>query len=333
MSTQDASDRISLPTYGIEILHSRSEVNDIPPEITAHEYIEQLEQHGDTDVAQDVLSAATEISQVVQISRKTADGTLGPLDIFTARQLTDMRDRIKEYLGSDIETHLRNVRQPQGYPLFIGRLATHLVARDYEVTSSLHGFLTRHEEPVANAKGPREENSRASAEAANRLMLKQFETFYQSELTIELTGPVKEAPGKYYVWERGIAECQFLVLDYVRDLLAAGRTNNQAATHTELMTMSDLEHNIRNLILSRRDLIEGVEGINPLLAEQLEQALNVIKDFAVEVVHRGRMGVPRFHREPDPARRAVSRVEMLLVHAASLNQNRADQADIPVLDL
>lgn len=99
------------------------------------------------------------------------------------------------------------------------------------------------------------------------------------------------------------------------------------------MTIDDIEQNITNLLINRKRLVTEIGSINPMLAEQVDQGIDTIGQFTTEVFHRGRMGAQRFRKEPDAARRAIRRVETLLIHAASLAEARDDQAEIPVLEL
>lgn len=322
-----------LTTFGIEIAHSRSEATEIPPDQSARETIADLDAVGDIEGLAAIAESVAEINKIVLIGRETEDRVLGLLDLFTATQLKEMRDRIHNYLGKDIDSHLKDISAPTGYPFYIGRLAMHFASPNDDVTSQFGGFERRHTDPSAHATGPREYNSREYANWANEELLRQFVSFYQAEFKVVLIGPTKVVEGSRVSWERGIAECQFLVLDYIRDLLAAGHSSGRATVETDSMTIDDIEQNITNLLINRKRLVTEIGSINPMLAEQVDQGIDTIGQFTTEVFHRGRMGAQRFRKEPDAARRAIRRVETLLIHAASLAEARDDQAEIPVLEL
>ncbi len=95
----------------------------------------------------------------------------------------------------------------------------------------------------------------------------------------------------------------------------------------------DIETNILRLVTGRKELVARAANINPLLAQQLFDAIQVVSEFTIDTFHRGRMGVPKFKKEPQKARVAISRVEDLLAVATSLSETYAEQEEIPVLDL
>lgn len=320
-----------LSTFGIDIIHSRSEASEMPPSMSAREAMMQAKFNGDLQEFETIENAASEVGKVVQVSRSNSDDDETLIDIFTADQVKAMGDRIHEYLGMTIDEHLAQPKQPRGYPAYVGRLALHFWSSEDLVTSNFGSFERQHTDPSVKATGPLERNSRQYAVLASETILKQFDSFYQAELEVKLLGPTKEVEGSQ-VSERGIAECQFLVLDYIRDELARGSRSNPNK-QSPSMTIDDMSINITNLMVQRDRLVGEISALNPLLAEQVDHAIRAISEFTVEVIHRGRFGAPRFRREPDNARRAIERVEMLLVHAAAMSEARSDQEDIPILDI
>lgn len=333
MYTQPMPDSALPGPFGIEIVHSRSVAGEMPPQLSAAEKIEELKLLEDFDRLLVVSQAASEVSKVVEITRQDENGEQSLIDLFTAEQILEMASRIHSYLGADIDTHLETLSSPRGYPYYIGRLALHFPASDDDVTSQFGAFEARHTNPTPNAHGPKEENSREYANTANTLLLAQFKSYYQTDFDIHLVGPLKKVEGGRQSWERGIAECQFLVLDYIRDLLATGISSEIRHTETPAMTIEDIETNITNLLLQRNKIVQEVAAINPMLAEQVDLSIDTLRGFTAEVFHRGRMGALRFRKEPDNARRAIQRTEMLLIQAAGLAEGRIDQAEIPVLDI
>ncbi|MEI9914177.1 MAG: hypothetical protein WDN66_04355 [Candidatus Saccharibacteria bacterium] len=145
-------------------------------------------------------------------SRETEDETEDIADIFTAEQICDMAGRIDGYLGMGVEEHLRHLEAPKGYEFYVGRLAAHFIATDRSITSSFSSFERRHTDPVDKATGPLEHNSREYANTAKEVIAKQFEEYYQPDFAISLVGPRKAVGSGRESWERGISECQFLVM-------------------------------------------------------------------------------------------------------------------------
>lgn len=324
---------LPLTTFGLEIVHSSTEINEVPSTTSARESLAEAKFNGDIERLDAIVFAVDEVSRVLRISRQSESDDIETLeDIFTAEQIEAMSNRMHEYLGMSIDEHLAKLEQPPGYPEYIGKLAMYFYTSEDIVTSSFGAFERRHTDPTLKASGPLERNSRQYATYANEMILKQFDSFYQAGFVVELVGPTKKVEGSRVSWERGIAECQFLALDYIRDLLAGGSSSKQDIARPS-MTVEDIEENISNLILNHKRIVGEVMLLNHILAEQIDANISDIRDFTREVVHRGRFGTPRFRREPDAARRAIQRVEMLLVHAAALNETRADQEEIPILDL
>lgn len=325
-----SSNTYTVSPFGVDIIHSQIEANQIPPECSAREHMGELMQAGDNEAIQDLYAAVETVAQVVDIRQETEDGMLELVDIFTAEQIQNMSERIKDYLGSDVKTYLENITAPPGYPYYVGRLATYFMRADDEVTTSFGAFETRHTDPKPNGVGPYETNSRFYANFANEELLSQLKSYYQAKFDVTLVGPQKRIDGGLMSWERGIAECQFLVLDYIRDQLVAG-PRVSASSH-ETMTLEDIEKNLFNLLVNQHQVVAEVNTINPLLAHELNQALNGLKDFTLEVMHRGRLGLIRYQKEPAKARAAILRAEGFMLQAAGMAEVRADQEDIPILD-
>ncbi len=322
----------SLTPMFIEIVHSRTEPNDIPPVLTAHETIMQLEADGQFEAVDSIVAAADEVNKIVRISRAEGEETRYLADIFTADQIIEMQRRIHNYLGTNIDSHLASSTMPKGFASYVGRLATYFMASEDLVTSQFGEFERRHSDPSANARGPYEKNSREYAVWANSLLLRQLDEFYQTDLKIELVGPTKEVENSRISWEKGIAESQFIVLDYVRDIITS---NNSASTGSEVetMTVQDIESNILNLLTSRKQILTELMSINPLLAQQTDQTIESLLYFTQEVFHRGKIGTPRFKKEPANARRAIYRIEQLLTQANALAGTKENQAEIPIIDI
>ncbi len=319
--------------FGIEILHSHAAVSEMPPEVSAAELMRDPIHETNSELVEELLDAAQEISGLVVISREDGKETHGLLDIFTAEQVLEMQKRVREYLGRSLEEHLADISSAPGYSYYIGRLATHFISSDDDVTTSFGSFVSNHIDPAPGARGPLERNSREYANWANHGLLKQFSDFYQTNLKFQLVGPTKPVEGTRVSWERGIAESQFLVLDYVRDLLSAGNSTRATGEGEHTMSLEDIEANLRILLQEKDRLVAESTIINPLLAEQLGSSIDSLRSYTIGVFHRGRMDVPRFKKEPANARAAVARVELLLVEAAAMSTTRDDQVEIPILDI
>lgn len=316
---------------GVEIIYSQVDLTDSQATASARKTLLDCKFQGDAIRQEEILDAADEVCRVVRISRSSDDGTEDLLDIFTSDQIISMKDRIHDYLGCSISGHLDSLKQPRGYPTYIGRLATYFWSSDDEITSSFGSFERRHVDPNDSARGPIERNSRELANLANQKILRQLKSFYQADFSVELTGPTKKVEGSKISWERGIAECQFLVLDYIRDQLSTARRT--VSNQTPTMTIDDIRTNITSIVTGRKGLLKTAGEVSLILSEQLGYAIDNVAEYSLEVMHRGRMGALRFEREPEGARRAIQKVESLLMHIAAMSETRDDQAEIPILDL
>ncbi len=320
-------------SFGVEIRHSYTAATEMPPEVSAAELLQQFEQEGDNEAARALDYAAYEVGQLVTITREVDGEADGLLDIFTGAQVIEMQKRIRDYLGKSLDEHLDDIKAAPGFSYYVGRLATHFFSSDDDVTTRFGDFVTNHIDPEPGARGPLEKNSREYANWANQALITQFNEFYQADFQIELAGPTKTVEGSRVSWERGIAESQFLILDYVRDLLAMGNSSRVTSEGVPTMTIDDLEANLRNLLLEKDRIVAEAKTINPILASQIEGSIEGLQSYTMGVFHRGRMDVPRFRKHPANARLAIVKVEALLFEAAAMAATREDQADIPILDL
>lgn len=320
-------------SFGIELLHTRSEVSEVPPDQPANITIHNLQISGNEDKQIDeIIKAADEVNSLVSITRNTGERDEGILDIFTTQQINTMHQRITDYLGMSLDEHLKSLKAPIGYPYYVGRLATYFLAGNDDVTAQFGQFESRHTNPAHNAIGPRESNSREYANWGTNEILRQFKEFYQTDLMITLHGPMKPVEGSRISWERGIAECQFLVLDYVRDQITLTPRSTGDLSEITTMSVEDIEQNLINLKINRDRIVTEVMTLNPVLADQLDNSIDHLSSFMVEVFHRGKMGEPKYRKYPENARRAIGKVELLLVQAAILYGSTENQEEIPILD-
>jgi len=333
MYSESAHSQTSQPLemFGIHLDHTRLEPNEYPPDISARESLLELSLAGDEEALAALQNDLNQVGQIVKVTKETPQGTLDLTDIFTANQIHDMAILLQEYLGMDLGSYLESTPMPIGYPNYVGRLATYFSASNDDITRQFGQFESRHTNPLPHATGPLETNSREYANSAIEILLYQIHDFYQADFTVSLTGPQKKVPGTRISWERGIAECQFLVLDYIRDQLIGGP--NVTSDVRETMSLEDISSNLTTLLKNRSKLVSKVSLINPLLAQELDQTLISMASLTTETLHRGRLGVLGYEKSPDKARKIISKAESLLVQAASQAQIRSDQQDVPVLDI
>lgn len=319
--------------FGIEIACGRFDEQQYTTN-SARETIAHLEQAGEYDQLTDVYEAISQVEQVVNISRENEDDEESLIDIFSADQIIAMHSRMQNYLGSDLDSYLKDPQNPPGYVFFVERLSTQIASRDADDPSLFSSFVTRHlDNPFKNAIGPTEQTSRRYASQATENILNQFKNYYRTDLVINVTGPTKRTDNGSMAWERGVAECQFLVLDYVRDQLAMNNQDIRSGRHEDAMTFVEIEDNIVTLMRERKRIHKEVVNINPMLAEYIDANIESLAEFTEEVMHRGRMGTPRFMREPRRATHAILNIERLLYQAADQDRGRDDQAEIPILDI
>ena len=319
--------------FGANILHSVTESAQKPPEVSAFETFQLFDQQGDEEACEAMLQCAFDISCFIEITLENGNNGVEALMMqFTPSQLQRMHDRVTRYLEMDIPTFLSDPVPPQGYPVYIERLGSYFSGADSLVTSQFSSFYDRHVDPSAGAVGPREINSRIYACEALRILERQLAEHYQVPFTYTRSGPYKENSGMID-WEPGVAECQFLILDAVRDLLASDITSPRTHTESISMTVPDIGSNIHELLVNKGTVVEQVAAVNPDIARQVEFAIDGLRDHVKEVYHRGRPGVPSYTRRPDNARRAILRVEELLLAARRQSDMEVDQEEIPVLDI
>lgn len=299
--------------------------------LTARQHLADLE--ADSNLLERAKKSIDAVTAFVDI-RQTDNDDASLVDFFSLDQILEMEKVLHAYLGSEVDTFLSKPTAPTGYSTYIERLSGHFSLSDDDVTSNFGAFERRHSNPVENAKGPFESNSRNYAMEANERILRQFKTYYQLSIDPVLKGPTKQNIAGETVWERGVAECQFLVLDYMRDIFA----NNveQKADYpprANSMTTEDIGANIANIISNKGAILRRVTQINPILAAQVEQAIGNLLPHTRSVMYRGRMGAPSYLRNPAKAEADINAVANLLDIAGRLEQLSQDQAEIPILEL
>lgn len=324
-----SQDILDISQFGITLAHSRvgTETAD---SLTA---AEQLTEHGENwEVVRryELRTAINTVSALVDVTAQSDEGgLLGLEDLFTAEQLLDMQSRIQTYLGKPYEQHVQDPKAPAGYDFFVERLSSYFHGDDDSVTGNFRDFLRLHTDGESGT-GPLEINSRRYAQEALERAQLQLVNHFQAPYNFDFTGPRKQQQGSM-VWERGVAECQFLIVDAIRDYTIHG--SRVASEDLREMTLEDVETNIRAIIESRGTILKGVAELNPVLTEQVESAINAIGEMTVEVFSRGRPDVARFKREPKTARRHIYQLERLLMQAAILREAASErQEDIPVLE-
>lgn len=319
--------------FDVDIRQSVHGLEDIREDMSAREAIESLERSGSAETVFALTHALHEIDQVIKIRRHQKGKEEELIDLFTAPQVLDMAQRIHNYLGADFDEFSKSDDKPAGYQFFVDRLSMYFQASDNSVTTRFSAFEERHTNPTPQARGPMEHNSRRYANYANEMIMKNLSTFYQTGFEITLKGPTKvinAAP----VWDRGVAECQFLVLDYVAVQAAQGFEQRVRLPKSDItMTIAEIGDNIAGLLGKRGSIYTKTVSINPLLAEQIDTSISELGDFTKEVLFRGRWGTPRYEREPKDAQRRILAIEALLMQAISLEFVAAGQEEIPVLDL
>jgi hypothetical protein len=335
MNRSEDSYGILSDAFGVEIQHSidTDETSSILTEgASARETLQLLEAEEKYDAIADLEHAVHEVSSTVIITRSGKNGVEELTDLFSAPQILEMAKRINDYLGTNIDDHIKNGSRPPGYQFLIDRLSMYYLASDRSVTEGFGRFEQRHSDPLPNAYGPRQQNSRQYAAQANAVITRNLREFYQSDFDVQLIGPTKIVNANA-VWERGIAECQFLVLDYVSSQVALGFDHKVRLPKSEIaMTIDEIAANITALVAQRRIINDKTRDLNPFLAEQINRSIDELNELTLEVIYRGRWGSRMYEREPQKAQRKILNTASLLLHAVGL-EHVSSQEDIPVLDL
>ncbi len=320
--------------FGVVICHAVNEVSQTPPDTSAAETAKCLEQSGDELGVIQILSNASDIGNFISLELLGGEtGIDALLTEFTAPQLQKITSRLHEYLIGDISAFVENPHSPEGYPVFIERLGTYFSSGDADVTSQFSSFYDRHVDPSKNATGPLEINSRGYAVNAIYLIERQLREHYQISFEFERVGPTVDRPGTIHEWAPGVAECQFLILDCIRDFLSTDTISRTAPPEDYSMTVDDIGNNIQQLLANGKLIVDQVFAVNPDLASRVAFAINGLKEHTLEVFHRGKPGVLQYVRSPENARRAILRVEEILLEAKRQSDMEVDQEEIPVLDI
>lgn len=332
MSSADVSIPTIQDTFGVEFRQQELDFSQMVEDASARETLEALETKEDTESIFAITHAVNEINKLVKISRTKDGETEELIDLFTAQQLVEMYQRMHEYLGGDIDEFTAEGARAVNYSYFVNRLGMYFTSHDTSVTTNFSEFEKRHTDPSQNATGPLEHNSRRYANYAKEMILKNLATYYQTGFDIELYGPTKVVNGQA-VWGRGVAESQFLILDYIAVQAAQGferrvRLPNSVVT----MTIEDIGANIASLLERRSSIYSRSVQINPLIAFAIDEAIGQLNEYTKEVLHRGRWGALQYEREPRKAQREIMGIQALLRQAISLEYVQGEE-EIPVLDL
>ncbi len=322
--------------FGVEILHSTGgpEMSEFREDMSARQTIELLEDQGQSESVFRLAHAVAQIGRVIQISRTSDSGDHEELlDLFTADQITKMQSRLVNYSGNDdLDEFFKDRSLPAYYEFFVNRLGMYIPPSDNSVTASAFSrFEERHTDPVENARGPLETNSREFANFANSTILKSLSDFYQMGLDIRLKGPARVTNGAM-VWDRGVAECQFLILDFIASEAAKSYEQKVRLPKSHItMSLGDIATNLSVLLSRKPRIVDAARAINPVLARDIDDSISVLGEFTQEVVRRGRWGALRYEREPQKAQRQILAVQELLIRAADIGFS-VSQAEIPIFD-
>lgn len=331
MTGPNTNDHYPGEYFGIEIIRSTPEIAEIPPHESAAQALARAVRAGDAEQIALIETADRNISSIMRIEELRNGVEMGLTDLYTADQLGEINRRITVYLGKSLESHIADPGRPTGFNLYVKRLGLHFSSANDDIIRRFGDFERQHENPVINAIGPREQNSRNLALLAIETMQKQFENYYQTKMRFTPVGPTKVENGSR-VPVRGIAECQFLVMDYTRDLLAHENASRNRGGSSEVMTLNDIEANIMTLITQRKIISTELAQINPMLGSQIDELIGQLNALTIPVMHRGRPGVPKFRRDPHTARSLMTQVETILMHAEAMAQTSTIEEEIPVLE-
>ncbi len=318
--------------FGIDIMRSTPEVANLPPVESAAQTLARAVREGDGNQIVAIETAERHLGKILTVTEDRDGIDMHLTDLFTADQLHEMIRRVTTYLGKSLDAHIEEPGRPTGFDFYVKRLGFHFGSGDDDVTSSFGAFELHHESPTKTAIGPHEGNSRSYALLAIDRMQQQFSDYYQTGLTFKLGGPTKIVNGSR-VPERGIAESQFLIMDYTRDLLAQENATRARSHNGEVMTLQDIETNIRILLTQRNSIRTELLQINPIIADQLDVVIVELNKQTIGVMHRGRPGVPKFRRDPNPARRLLTTAETLLMHAEAMSETRSGEEEIPIIEI
>ncbi len=300
--------------------------------LTARQHLDHLE--GDVVLLERARKSVDAITAFVEVTQPDSEQPTSLIDLFTLDQILEMEELLRTYLDTDVDAFLAKPGIPRGYSVYVERLSYHFSLSDDVIASNFGAFERRHTDPQEHARGPTEDISRNYAAEANERMLRQFKTYYQLGTDFVLQGPVKRDGAGGVTWERGVAECQFLILDFMRDAFA-GNIDRKAAIppRTNTMTREDIGINIANLLTHKVAILERVNRTNPLLGAQVGMAIDNLSSHTRPVIYHGRRGAPHYLREPGKAESDINIVAKLLKIAEDLERMEDGQADIPVLDI
>lgn len=247
----------------------------------------------------------------------------------TLPQVDEMAMTIKSYLGTTPQIQTLEPRNPKGYEIFVRKLSAYIRDDDDIGTTSFAAFYDRHAYAKANGIGPREESSREYAQEAMRIVIREIQQHHGLDWNITLHGKAKRTDSGLEVFERGITESQFLVLDYVRDAISMEKSI-EVPVSEKMISTAVLGDTIQKVAASASDIQTIAAGTDPLISERVEHALEEIRLLTRPTFYRGELDVPAFHKNPKAAARAISRLEALLRVIDEYDQ--PDQEDIIALE-
>lgn len=281
----------------------------------------------------ELLTALHDIDALVGFS---LDGEDIGLDAIVGREeVIKVWGQILEYLGHP-ESMIRALevdKRSEDFSYYIGRLATYFSASDDSITSDFGSFEKRHTDSQPHATGPLERNSRGYAVLSNQLIQQQLQQFYNANLSITLRGPKKREENKM-VWKRGVSECQFLILDKVRDAyIKSGMENGADPLNT--LSLEQIGDDIAMLSALRREITNEVRRTHPLLAEYVDDQIAQLNAMTGYGFSRGRRAdTPIFYREAPKARRELRRlVDLLTLTNAATDVTQVDVEPLNFEDL
>ena len=299
--------------------------------VTTTQHIQGLLEIGDAEAAEIAQKKLHDLTEIVDISVINGPETLGLGDLLSWIDIEKVHKAIGTYLGRDFDGDLDRDVIPYGYQELVAKFAGYFMLSDADTTTSFGKFEKRHIDPKPTAHGPLERSSREYALRATEMIIWQLEHDYGLQFEIRFGGPKKTLQGGRVVPKRGVAECEFIILDYVRNVLISGE---QAAGESRLRSsVDDVGHDINALLVGRDVLVWTVRSINPILANQLDEALDKLKIYMKPGVSRGRFVPHAYVSQTKAARESLHNVISIIKIASEYDQTHRHERPVDELDL
>lgn len=269
---------------------------------TAHQTIRRYGETGEIEKAEQIARDALLVHNFVKVTASDERGNKRTsLHVFSAHDLGVMAGRVRSYLGVDWEAYVADPshRKNRDYGIFADRAMRYFSATD----DPTGGFL-RHTsaEQQAGAVGPLESTEQKWANGAITKILDNLDRYYNSSMDIKLVRDAKTYTPSGYMSTRGMLQCQFLILDHIRDIHAmqgAGKERSVLSEVSDSVVHAEIGASIIAMLTNRGSLLELARSHSEEAATIMNSRLTNLARQTNEGFYRGKPRIPNYIYRPD----------------------------------